>query len=500
MNDSDPRRFTRARYDVDFGRFLSLRGQELIGRGELQLFPTEPILELRGRANGVFSRKAGRVFASSEIRNVRGNGRNLAFDAVDSSSRGPPATRTIRFTCASSEDADDIRCALPTETDSDYNELSAFHGRLDALSQASTPWSSVTTLLIVLNLLAYVVMGFLGAGWIETASMRPYVEFAANNGAATTQGEWWRLVTAMFVHYGIVHLALNMWALFDAGRMVERLLGRLPFAVAYLASGVLASFASLLWHQDRTWSAGASGAVFGVFGMLLGFLLKERSSTPSIILRPILKSVLFFAGYNLLYGFVHPRIDNAAHIGGFVSGFGLGWILALPPDPGLRALRQKGRLALAIGATAALSAVAVMVAPQYDYLFRDQLALERTYSPETHALEMALLHRQASFFDEVRNGRLLAETAEWAATVAAPFYSTRADRLEALQLSPGYRSDKDRNLLLRVARSKAAHYQRLARDLRVIDSTALIRFEAAESALAKVMADETRPGDKRNPR
>ena len=490
MNESEPRRFTRARFDVDFGSFFSLRGQDLVGRGELQLFPTEPILELRGKANGVFPRKAERLFTSSEIRNVRSDGRILAFDAIDSSSAPSPTKRTIRFTCVSLEDAAEICRSLPTETDSDYNELSAFHNRLDALPQAATPWSSVTTILIALNLLAFVVMGFLGAGWIKPASMRPYVEFAANNGAATTQGEWWRLITAMFAHYGIVHLALNMWALFDAGRMVERLLGRLPFAVAYLASGILASFASLLWHQDRTWSAGASGAVFGVFGMLLGFLLKEKSSTPSIILRPILKSVLFFAGYNLLYGFIQPRIDNAAHIGGFISGFGLGWILALPPDPHVRALRQKGRLALAIGATAVLSAVAVVVAPRYDYLFRDRLALERTYSPETQALEMALLHKQASLLMEVKNGRMLTETADWAATVAAPFYSTRADRLEALQLKPGYRSEKDRNLLLRIARSKAVHYQRLARDLRIIDSTALIRFEAAESALAKMMAEE----------
>lgn len=492
MNESEHRPFVHARYDVDFGSFFSLRGQSLIGRGELQLFPTEPILALRGKVNSVFSRKVERLFTSSEIRNVRGNGNVLEFDVGGATPARSRARRTLRFTCASPEDALEIRRALPAETESDYDDLSTFHRRLDTLPQATTPWSNVTNILIALNLLAFVVMGFLGAGWIEPASMRPYIEFAANNGAATTQGEWWRLITAMFVHYGIVHLALNMWVLFDAGHTVERLLGRLPFTVAYLASGILAGFASLLWHHDRTWSAGASGAVFGVFGALLGFLLKERSSTPSIVLRPVLKSVLLFAGYNLFYGFVHPQIDNAAHIGGFISGFGLGWILALPPDPRIRAVRQKGRLTLAVAATAVLCAAAVAIAPRYDYIFRDQLALEKTFSPRTDVLETALLKKQESLFAELRKGRMLMETASWAATVAAPFYSTRADRLEALKLRPGYRSDKDRNWMLRVARAKAAHYERLANDLRLRDATALIRFDAAESALAKVEAENRR--------
>nr|MBP8257575.1 rhomboid family intramembrane serine protease [Opitutaceae bacterium] len=312
-------------------------------------------------------------------------------------------------------------------------------------------------------------------------------------GAATTQGEWWRLVTAMFVHYGIVHLAFNMWALLDAGRVVERLIGRLPFALAYMSSGILSGFSSQLWHQDRTWSAGASGAVFGVYGMLLGFMLKEKASTPSIILRPVLKSVLFFAGYNLLYGFIQPRIDNAAHIGGFVSGFGLGWILALPPHPGIRALHQRGRMLLALGATTALCAAAIALSPHYDYLFRDRLALERTYDATTHAKEVAIRQQQAALFSKIKKSGSSEELAQWIEGSALPFYRASAEKLAALPLTPGSRTADERNAMLYVARSKIAHYERLASDLRLMDPTALIRFDASENAVSKSAQEKLSP-------
>lgn len=483
MTETGPRHVTRATYSVDFGSFFSFRSPELIGRGEVEIFPTEPILELRARTNALISRPAKRILTSSEIRNLRGSGRIIEFDVGDASN--PRNRRTFHFTCDSAEDATAICNSLPADTDQAFNELSRFHASLDALPQAASPWRSVTTMLIALNVLAFVVMGFFGAGWIEVASMRPYIEFAANNGAATTQGEWWRLITAMFTHYGIVHLGLNMWALLDAGRVVERLLGRLPFALAYMASGILSGFSSLLWNQDRTWSAGASGAVFGVYGMLLGFMLKEKASTPSLVLRPVLKSVLFFAGYNLLYGFIHPRIDNAAHIGGFVSGFGLGWILALPPHPGIRSLRQRGRMLLALGATIALSAAAVAISPRYDYRFRDRLALERTYDAAMHGREVTIRREQAALFEKIKKGGNSTELADWIEQVALPFYRESVEKLTALKLTPGYRTDDERNAMLYVCRSKIANYVRLVSDLRLQDPAALIRFDASENAVSK---------------
>ncbi len=491
MNDSGPRHVKPATYSVDFGSFFSFRSMELIGRGEVEIHPTEPILELRGKTNAVFPRQTQRVFTSSEIKNLRGGARSIEFDAGDTPD--PRRRRTLRFTCDSAEDAAAIRNALPGDTDHAFKELSRFHDSLDSLPQAASPWHSVTSMLIALNVLAFVVMGFMGAGWVETASMRPYIEFAANNGAATTQGEWWRLVTAMFVHYGLIHLAFNMWALLDAGRVVERLLGRLPFALAYLSSGLLSGFSSLLWHQDRTWSAGASGAVFGVYGMLLGFMLKEKASTPSVVLRPVLRSVLFFAGYNLLYGLIQPRIDNAAHIGGFVSGFGLGCILALPPNPKIRALRQKGRMLIALGATTALCAAGVALAPRYDYLFRERLALERAYGPTLHATEVAIRRQQAVLFGKIRKGGNTTELADWIEQSALPFYRSSAEKLAALQLTPGYRTDEERNAMLYVAHSKVANYERLVSDIRLMDPTALIRFDAAENAVSKSALEKLSP-------
>jgi hypothetical protein len=120
-----------------------------------------------------------------------------------------------------------------------------------------------------------------------------------------------------------------MLALWNVGPLVERLLGNLSFLVMYLASGLLASVASLLWHP-QTISAGASGAVFGVFGALLGFLLRHPRSIPAEVLAEYRKSTLAFLLYNVVFGFIAQGIDMAAHMGGLAVGFVCGLILSQP--------------------------------------------------------------------------------------------------------------------------------------------------------------------------
>ncbi len=140
-------------------------------------------------------------------------------------------------------------------------------------------------------------------------------------------GEWWRLLTAMFLHGGILHLALNGWALYQLGGLFEAWMGSSRLALTYFASGLVGSLASLFFLRGDL-SVGASGAIFGVLGALVGVLLRRRDR-----LRPqakqLLTQLLMWAGINVFLGFSAANIDNAAHLGGAAAGFALG--LALRP-------------------------------------------------------------------------------------------------------------------------------------------------------------------------
>ena len=128
------------------------------------------------------------------------------------------------------------------------------------------------------------------------------VAWGANYGPLTLDGQWWRLLTCTFVHIGIIHIGLNMWVLWDIGQLVERLTGNVGFLLLYLLSGLFGSLASVYWNPEVL-SAGASGAVFGAFGGLMGFVLLRGDSIPKSILGPLRNSGTSFLFYNLIFGF-----------------------------------------------------------------------------------------------------------------------------------------------------------------------------------------------------
>jgi rhomboid protease GluP len=136
-------------------------------------------------------------------------------------------------------------------------------------------------------------------------------------------GEWWRLSTSNFVHIGLFHLALNMLALLNIGSVLEPLLGKARFLLAYLLAGICGSLCSLWWHENSL-SAGASGAVFGMTGMYLALLFSNLFDTE--MRKSLLPGVLVFVGYNLLYG-LKGEIDNAGHIGGLLGGLVMGFFV-----------------------------------------------------------------------------------------------------------------------------------------------------------------------------
>lgn len=149
----------------------------------------------------------------------------------------------------------------------------------------------------------------------------------ANSAQLTLAGQWWRLVTSMFLHIGVMHIFFNMWCLWDLGAMCESLYGHWTFAAVYMITGVAASLTSVWWHPIGV-SAGASGAISGIVGALIASYYLGEFSLPRAAISAHLRSLVMFVGYNFLYGAIVGRVDNAAHIGGLVTGLLLGALIA----------------------------------------------------------------------------------------------------------------------------------------------------------------------------
>ncbi|OCA73355.1 rhomboid family intramembrane serine protease [Chryseobacterium arthrosphaerae] len=179
----------------------------------------------------------------------------------------------------------------------------------------------ITPILINLNILIYIIMVVSGLGLISFKS-DDLLKWGANFRPLIIEGQWWRLLTNIFLHGGIIHIANNMMALFFVGIFIEPLLGRARYFLLYLVTGVLASITSTLWYNGVI-SVGASGAIFGLYGFVLACLLMKIFSPE--FGRIFLIITLVFVGISLIMGLM-GGIDNAAHIGGLVSGFLIGII------------------------------------------------------------------------------------------------------------------------------------------------------------------------------
>lgn len=193
----------------------------------------------------------------------------------------------------------------------------------------------VTQALVAINVAVFAWMVLSGVGLLMPED--GLIDWGANHASVTRTGQWWRMITSMFVHAGLVHIGFNMYALLMAGRLVERLYGHLGYALLYLLAGLAGSAASALL-PSRLPSVGASGAVFGVFGALLAFLLRRRALLPREVLLPLRRSVLTVIVINVAFGFAVPGIDNAAHLGGLAGGF-LAGLLVAPRFDGERLVR-----------------------------------------------------------------------------------------------------------------------------------------------------------------
>jgi rhomboid protease GluP len=184
--------------------------------------------------------------------------------------------------------------------------------------------AGITVLLMIVNVAMLGLMVSSGAS-LFSPNAADLVPWGANHGPLTLRGDWWRLITACFIHGGLIHLGFNMYVLWDLGRVTEHIYGSLGFLLVYMVAGIGGSFASVMLHPLVT-SVGASGAVFGVAGAFLAFLLRNRSRIHPQISAHLRRSLVTFVAFNLVLGFAIPGIDQAAHIGGLVTGFLAGFL------------------------------------------------------------------------------------------------------------------------------------------------------------------------------
>lgn len=179
-----------------------------------------------------------------------------------------------------------------------------------------------TSVILDVNIVVFLVMMFAGVNIISPKSLE-LLQWGANRRTETINGDWWRLVTCMFLHGGIMHLVANIYGLIIAALFIEPVLGRRNFFILYFLSGIFASVSSICWY-DNTISVGASGAIFGLYGAVLSLLL--TNAFPKEGRRIILGLIGFYVVLTLLMGLA-GGIDNAAHIGGLLSGAIIGPLL-----------------------------------------------------------------------------------------------------------------------------------------------------------------------------
>jgi rhomboid protease GluP len=186
-----------------------------------------------------------------------------------------------------------------------------------------------TYTLVGINCAVYLAMVLSGVS-PSNPTVAQLVHWGANYGVYVLEGgQWWRLLSAAFVHIGLIHLATNMWCLWNLGLLGEPLLGPAGVVAVYVLTGVAGNLLSTAVHPQIV-GAGASGAVFGLAGVLILLLKAKLLPVPPEEIRRLRRSVIYFALLNFLIGgttfFLRTsiQIDNMAHLGGFLCGLALG--------------------------------------------------------------------------------------------------------------------------------------------------------------------------------
>ncbi|HZQ91387.1 MAG TPA: rhomboid family intramembrane serine protease [Terriglobales bacterium] len=219
-----------------------------------------------------------------------------------------------------------------------------------ATAQAHAASFPVTRALIAINVLVFLLMMARGVSLTQPTAQQ-LLRWGANLGTLTLDRDWWRLLASVFVHIGVVHIAVNMWSLWNAGQLAEHIYGRATYLFLYLFTGAAGSVASAAWHPF-TPSAGASGAIFGVVGALLVTFKFGKLELPHEVVKPVLSSLTAFTLFNVIFGAVRGGVDNAAHLGGLLSGALIGALMNRATERGSPSARRRDMALLGVALVA----------------------------------------------------------------------------------------------------------------------------------------------------
>jgi rhomboid protease GluP len=189
-------------------------------------------------------------------------------------------------------------------------------------------FTTVVILVINFGIFLATVLYSMGAGNSDAVwniDVRTLVAFGAKYNAGLAAGQWWRLVTAGFLHGGLFHILMNSWVLFDLGAQVEEIYGAARMLVIYFVSTVFGFYLSAVWSPAP--SVGASAALMGLIGAMIALGVRHKSPLGSAIRGTYIRWAVYIILFGLLPGL---RVDNAAHIGGLAAGFGTAYLAGLP--------------------------------------------------------------------------------------------------------------------------------------------------------------------------
>ena len=267
------------------------------------------------------------------------------------------------FSMLDESEKDELLELLPKQVSEEVAMEMEFNEKLIQL----TPFDFFTFAIVAICAIVYVFMGILcGFESLTKPSLITLLRFGADFGPLVADGEWQRIITSAFVHIGVVHILFNMIILWQIGSFVERLYGNLLFLVVYLGSAVAGSLMSLSMNPIVI-SAGASGAIFGLYGALLAYMLRRKGAIPLHMVSGIRNGAIAFIVFNLIFG-MQAGIDNWCHLGGLLGGFFLGAIVAPPFES-----EERSRYSLIM----AIFGAAIVVAGTFWYLSSNPIKLEK---------------------------------------------------------------------------------------------------------------------------
>ena len=332
------------------------------------------------------------------------------------------------------------------------------------------PRVPVTALLIVVNLLIFSLMLGAGAGLWHGGQNSVQLSWGANFGPATQDGQWWRLGSALFLHFGVLHLGMNLWALWDGGQLVERAYGSPRFAAIYVGSGLAGNLLSLVMQGNQAVSGGASGAIFGIYGALLAFLWRERQALPASEFRWLFLAASLFTLVSIGLGLFVSGIDNSAHVGGLISGLLLallfGWPALMPAVPASPPASTLGPRLLAGAILVAGIALLILRLPEPKYVWHEEVAARdeiREFFEREVRIQQSwqdILRKDAPAGDDLE---AIARRIE--AEIADP-YAVSAEQLSGLDFDSPIPSATQIETLRRYSEARRDQSQALAQKLR----------------------------------